>query len=163
MTQIHDIRVPRTLRVWDTIDPSQLPEFQGRACSLIWAALQEQGVTSPEHAYVRYHSMSESHMEVEVGLPVDDSVTAGESVTVGALHVGPALVHRHEGGHENLGEAYAILAAVDTAGLVRSGAPWEVYEWFTFEQAPNSADWPAQDQWRTLLVQPLSRTAAHDG
>lgn len=155
MTDIQHIETRRVLVVRETIAVPQLPEFQGRAFLAIWTALQVQGATSSEHPYVRYHSISDTDMDVEVGLPVEPTIVGDDTVTVGSLHEGPALTHFHIGGHESLGQGYQALAEGDAPGLVPAGAPWEVYQWIAFERPPDPATWPPQEQWRTTLVQPL--------
>ncbi|QOC91575.1 hypothetical protein [Micromonospora craniellae] len=155
-TDIQHIHIPRVLFVRETVAVTQLRDCQGRALAAIWSTLQTQGEASSEHAYVRYHSVDETEMDVEVGLPVDDTIIGDDTVSVGSLHKGPALTHLHFGSHQRLGGAYAALAEGDSAGLVPVGAPWETYQWFKLDSTPNPTDWPAQETWRTMLVQPLA-------
>lgn len=160
-TEIQQIPSRRVLRMRETVETARLTEFQGRALSAIWAALQAAGKTSPEHPYMRCHHETDTSMDIEVGLPVDDSEYSGPA-TIGSLPGGSALVHTHHGSHATLGDAYATVAAASTDGLARAGAAWEVYEWCDFQSEPNPAAWPIPEDWTTLLVQPLVSDALSD-
>ncbi|MET8862847.1 dihydrofolate reductase family protein [Nonomuraea sp. NPDC004580] len=159
-TVIENLPERRVLRMRETVPIERLTEFQGRALAAIWAALKADGRTSPEHPYMRCHHETDTTMDVEVGLPLDepgDLEERSDPLSAGTLPGGPALVHTHYGNHATLGEAYAAVSAADTAGLVRVGPPWEVYEWCDFLTEPNPATWPQPDNWTTLLVQPLDQ------
>ncbi len=156
MTELIQLPEQRVLYVRDRVPPADLPAFQGRALQAIWSVLDPARLTHPGHPYVRYHLVTEREMDVEVGVPVTTEAVGGGTVRVGSLPGGAALTHRHIGSHQHLGGAYAALGAGDANGLVPAGAPWEVYEWITFDAEPDPARWPSPDDWRTLLVQPMT-------
>lgn len=160
MIQLPDERV---LCVRDRVSPSELSAFQGRAFQAIWSALDPAHLTDPGHPYARHHLVTEEEMDVEIGVPATTDPVASSTVRAGSLPGGAALTHRHIGSHHHLGDAYAVLAAGNTNGLVPHGAPWEVYEWITFDAEPDPARWPSPDASRTLLVQPMTPPLTHDG
>lgn len=161
-TMPEPIQLPeqRVLYVRDTVSPGDLPVFQGRALQAIWSVLDPTQLAAPGHPYVRYHLVTDREMDVEVGVPVTTDAVADGTVRVGSLPAGAALTHRHMGSHHRLGDAYAALGAGDANGSVPAGPPWEVYEWITFDTEPDPARWPTPDDWRTLLVQPLTPPAS---
>jgi len=155
MATIRTAAAQPTLRIRRVIPSASLMSFQGEALGLLWRAAQQSSASQVAPVVVRYWSMENDTVDVEVALPIAELVDldAGE-VVVDALPGGGLMEHRHVGSHDTLGDAYGDLAAA-VGDRATSGPAWEVYEWIPQGVAPDPASWPSPAEWTTLLVQPL--------
>ena len=113
-----------------TIRVEQLGEVVGDRIQALWDYLEQSGAQPAGPAYVRYYTFGDTETDMETGLPVVEPVAGAGRIAAGTLPGGPAIVTEHFGPHQNLGEAYARLAAwLQAQGREPDGAIWEVYYW----------------------------------
>jgi effector-binding domain-containing protein len=146
-----------TAFVRQTVPVAQLMPTQGEALSALHAFLSAHSIPPAGPPYVRYHTFGAETTDVEVGVPVAQSFTGQGKVAAGELPDGAVVEVVHIGSHDGLGSAYERLAAAVTeSGRAPAGPAWEVYHWIDLTRAPDPASWPAPDEWRTDLVQPVT-------
>lgn len=133
-----------------------LPQTQGESLAALWRFMQGEEVAAVGPPFVRYHSFGEDETDVEVGVPISAPALGDGRILSGELPGGQAITTWHLGSHATLADAYARLQAELTAQTrAPRGAGWEVYTWIDPAAEPDPQSWPAPDQWRTQLVQPV--------
>lgn len=155
-TTIESRAAQPTVYVRTTVPVSELTGAQGQALGALHTFLSERTMRPAGPPYVRYHTFGDTSTDVEVGVPIDTATEGAGQVVTGELPGGPVAYLVHIGSHGGLGQAYERLAStVNEAGREAAGPAWEVYHWIDLTAAPDPATWPAPDQWRTDLVQPV--------
>ncbi len=120
---------------------------------------QQGGAQPAGPPFVRYHSFANGVTDLEVGVPVTESVAGEGRIVGGELPGSPAVTVWHLGGHDKLGDAYARLSdGLKAPGREPRGAAWEVYYWINPSKANGPVDWPDPSAWRTQLVQPINQS-----
>ncbi|GLZ06238.1 transcription activator effector-binding protein [Actinomadura sp. NBRC 104412] len=153
--QVEERRPQRVISVRKTIPIADLTKEQGDSLHRLWRLLRDRGVTPAGPPFVRYHTFGDTHTDVETGVPVDAEITGEGPVTAGELPGGRAVVTEHLGGHDRLGEAYQRIEEWLAANGEAGGPAWEVYHWIDLTREPDIPSWPAPDDWRTDIVQPI--------
>jgi effector-binding domain-containing protein len=152
---IQQLRRRPVVSVRQTIPIADLTRAQGESLRLLWRLLRDRGVAPAGPPFVRYHTFGTTDTDVETGVPVADQIAGEGLVTSGELPGGPAAVTEHLGAHDKLGEAYQSIEKWLPGNGERSGPAWEVYHWIDLSREPDPSTWPAPDQWRTHIVQPI--------
>ncbi|WP_083864813.1 dihydrofolate reductase family protein [Nocardia brevicatena] len=145
----------RAVGVRTTVPLAELTRAQGQSLRELWQFLRERGITPAGAPFVRYHSMSETDTDVEVGVPITGGVEAAGRVECTELPGGRAVVAVHLGAHDRLQETYGLVESRVAETGRPDGASWEVYEWIDLTREPDPASWPAPTEWRTEIVQPI--------
>jgi effector-binding domain-containing protein len=153
--EIQQLRRQPVVSVRQTIRIADLTRAQGESLHLLWRLLRDRGVTPAGPPFVRYHTFGDTETDVETGVPVADQIAGEGPVTAGELPAGPAAVTEHLGAHDKLGEAYQRIEQWLSGNGERNGPAWEVYHWIDLSHEPDLSAWPAPDQWRTHIVQPI--------
>jgi effector-binding domain-containing protein len=154
---LEELETQPVLSIRGTVPVAQLAEAQGERLDELWRSTQQLEVTPAGPPFVRYHTFDETETDLEVGIPVVEPVEGGGAVQSGELPGGTAVTTWHIGSHDRLGEAYKRLGAWLTGhSREANGAAWEIYWWIDPAVEPDPATWPAPEEWRTQLVQPIS-------
>lgn len=144
------------LAVRQTVSLAALPQAQGESLADLWRFMQRGQVAAIGPPFVRYHGFGDEETDVEVGIPVSAPTNGDGRVISGELPGGPAITTWHVGSHATLACAYMRLQAwMSDRTREPRGAGWEIYTWIDFAAEPNPQTWPAPEQWRTQLVQPV--------
>lgn len=94
--------------------------------------------------YSRYHSVRDTEIDLEAGIPVAQPFAAKGRVQNGELPAGKVVTCWHVGPYTGLSAAHAALQAhLDGKGLKARGGVWEVY-WTDPGMVPDPAKWKTQ-------------------
>jgi effector-binding domain-containing protein len=94
--------------------------------------------------FSRYHSWSETEIDLEAGIPVQQPVAAKGRVASSELPAGKAVTCWHVGPYDGLGAAHAGLQAHLAAQRLQArGGAWEVY-WTDPGMVKDQAKWKTQ-------------------
>lgn len=115
----------------------------------VWTYLNQQEHVTVGPAFVRYHELGATQVELEAGFPVAEDVPEQAPILRRMLPACTAATVLHEGPYDGLSRAYAALEAwVETQGLKPAEPPWEIY-WVDGQQARKP------EELRTELVWPV--------
>lgn len=144
------------LSIRQTVSLADLPQVQGASLAALWQFMQREAVAAIGPPFVRYHTFGDEETDVEVGVPTSAPAAGDGRIVGGELPGGPAITTWHLGSHATLADAYARLQAW-RIGQAREprGAGWEIYTWIDPAVEPDPQSWPAPDEWRTRLIQPV--------
>lgn len=106
---------------------ADLPRMMSEAFSLTMGAISAAGASFAGHPFARYETFG-PRIVAEVGFPFSGMVTPGGRVHVRELPGGRAVMTRHVGSYDTIGDAWRQVQVWMTEhDLVSSGAPWEAY------------------------------------
>lgn len=129
--------------------PSAISEQLATILPEVSAFLTETGGKVAGAPFSRYHSFSDTEVDLEAGIPVQQPITAKGRVQNSQLPAGKALTTWHVGPYETLTGAYEGLHRhLAAEHYTQRGAQWEVY-WTD----PGMVTDPAK--WRTQLFVPI--------
>lgn len=115
----------------------------------IGATLGAGGFKMAGPPFARYHTYSDTEVDIEAGIPVSKPIAEKGRVKNSELPAGKAVTVWHIGPYDKLSAAHQALQAYLAAhGLTARGGVWEVY-WTDPGMVPDSA------KWRTQLFQPI--------
>jgi effector-binding domain-containing protein len=117
-----------TAVIHGVVPMAEIVGFFDRSFSEIAAVLDEQGVAPTGPAFARYAGPPGETADIEVGFPVDASVSPKGEVHSSALPAGRVARLVHAGGFDSLGESWGRLGAwITEQGLTPGADLWEVY------------------------------------
>lgn len=112
--------------------------------------IQENGGEAAGVPLTRFYSPPGATIEFECAIPVASPVEGGGRVLAGELPGGRMATVTHAGPYDTLAEAWEALTEwMESEGLERTGAPWEIYL-----TAPGTE--PDPSKWRTQIFFPVS-------
>ena len=115
----------------------------------VFSHIRESGGEAAGMPLTRFYSPPGATIEFECAIPVASPVEGGERVQPGKLPAGRAATVTHVGPYDALSEAWGALTAwIESEGLQRIGAPWEVY-------LTDPGAEPDPSKWRTQLFFPV--------
>jgi len=115
----------------------------------VWARIRAAGAKEAGPPFSRYHSVSDTEIDLEAGIPVRKPFEEKGRVKNSELPGGKAVTCLHIGPYEKLADAHAGLSAhVIEKKLKARGGVWEVY-WTDPGMVPD------QSKWRTQLFAPI--------
>lgn len=156
IVEIRKLRPQSVASIRQTIPVTDLPRVQGENLQLLWRLLRDRDVAPAGPPFVRYHTFGDTDTDMEMGVPVAQTLPGEGPIAAGELTAGPAAVTEHLGGHDTLEDAYGRIEEwLAVHHGERSAPAWEVYHWIDLSRQPDPARWPAPDQWRTEIVQPI--------
>lgn len=117
-----------TAVIHGVVPMAEMADFFDRSFSELATVLDRQGIEPIGPAFARYAGPPGETADVEVGLPVGDSVAPDGQVRPGALPAGTVARLVHSGGYDQLGDAWGRLGAwIVEQGLTAGADLWEVY------------------------------------
>ena len=115
----------------------------------VWARIKAAGAKEAGPPFSRYHSVSDTEIDLEAGIPVKKPFEEKGRVKNSELPAGKAVTCWHIGPYEKLVDAHAGLQAhLAEKKLKARGGCWEVY-WTDPGMVPD------QSKWRTQLFTPI--------
>lgn len=140
-----------TIRVTTTMN--SISEDIGRIYGQIYSYLEHAGAQPAGVPFARYHEMSEHEIDLEAGVPVEESMPGNDQVKPSTLPGGPVAVVWYTGPYgEGMGLAYeAISQWIDANSYEPVAGPWEVYWTDPNETAP--------EDYRTEIVWPIRKSS----
>ena len=122
----------------------------------VWAYLNQQDHVTVGPAFVRYHELGRTQVELEAGFPVAEDLPERTPILRRDLPACTAATVLHEGPYDGLPEAYAALEAwIARQRLEPVEPPWEIY-WVDGQQARGP------QELRTEIVWPVRPTGGAD-
>jgi effector-binding domain-containing protein len=115
----------------------------------VWARIRATGAKEAGPPFSRYHSISDTEIDIEAGIPVKKPFEEKGRVKNSELPAGKAVTCWHIGPYEKLTVAHEGLRAHLAAEKLKArGGVWEVY-WTDPGMVPD------QSKWRTQLFAPI--------
>ncbi|HZN39768.1 MAG TPA: GyrI-like domain-containing protein [Planctomycetota bacterium] len=115
----------------------------------VWSRIRAAGAKEAGPPFSRYHSVSDTEIDLEAGIPVKKPFEEKGRVKNSELPAGRAVTCWHIGPYEKLTDAHAGLRAhLAEKKLKARGGVWEVY-WTDPGMVPD------QSKWRTQLFAPI--------
>lgn len=123
-----DLTETTTAVVHGVVPMAEIADFFDRAFSELANVLEGQGITPTGPAFARYARPPGETAELEVGFPVQGSVSPEGGVRQSALPAGRVARLVHAGGYDQLGETWGRLEAwMAEQGLTPGADMWEIY------------------------------------
>lgn len=143
-----------------TVPLAELTRAQGQSLRELGQFPQNRDLMPAGAPFVRYHSMSETDTDVEVGVPITGGIEAAGRVECTELPGRRAVVAVHLGAHDRLQETYGLVESRVAETGRPNGAPWEVYEWIDLTQEPDPRVVAGTDRmaYRDRSADPIART-----
>ncbi len=149
--EIHRTDLPESeaVSIRTAVPLEELQAFFGEAFHKLSEAIELGGANPGGPPFVRYYSVSPTHVEVEAVMPCDSAVLARGRVHPLRLSATPAAYVRHVGHYEKLRPAYdAITEWMSEHGKHATEPPRELY-------VTSPAEDPDPSEWVTLVEQPI--------
>lgn len=115
--------------VTDTVLPArEIGPWLAEAYRTLAKVIAAHGTSPSGPPFARYHRLEAGRVAVEAGFPVVTAIESDGDVRPSYLPGGPAAATVHVGAYEEIGPAYAALAAwVSEHGGKPAGDAWESY------------------------------------
>ena len=126
------------------IHPSDLGMSIGMGAGEIHAVLDDAGAEILSPVYARYHEITETAIDLEIGYIVAAKV-GDWHLAISELPAGREAVLVHEGAYDELRGALEELSAWIEANAEKRDAPWELY--LTVPDELPVADWRTEVVW----------------
>jgi effector-binding domain-containing protein len=126
--ELADATRTTTAVIHDVVPMAEIADFFDRSFSELATVLDEQGIAATGAAFARYAGPPGETADLEVGFPIDGSVSPKGGVHSGSLPAGRVARLVHVGGYDKLGESWAYLGTwIVEQGLTPGTDLWEVY------------------------------------
>ena len=126
--ELVDQTATTTAVIHGVVPMTDIVGFFDRSFTELAAVLGEQGITPTGPAFARYAGPPGGIADLEVGFPVDQTVSPSGGVRSGSLPAGRVARLVHTGGYDQLGEAWGVLQAwIAGQGLTPGADLWEIY------------------------------------
>jgi effector-binding domain-containing protein len=138
------------LSIRDTVQQMEMNNVHGKSFTAIRQYMNEFELESNAPLMVIYHFWSKDKIDIEVGLPVNDSTIMGNSrIKLNKIAKTNVVFATHHGAYERLPETYfGINEYMRKNEVVVTGPPWESYV-----TDPSSEPNPAN--WETIIYFPI--------
>ncbi len=126
--ELLDLDETSTAVVHGVISMSEMVDFFDRSFTELMEVLAHQGVTPAGAGFARYAGPPGETVDLEVGFPVNSTVSDEGQVRAGTLPAGRVARLVHLGAFDELGESWARLGEwIGAQGLTPGADMWEVY------------------------------------
>jgi effector-binding domain-containing protein len=123
-----DVTETTTAVIQGVVPMAEIAGFFDRSFSELATVLAEQGIAPTGPAFARYAGPPGETADLEVGFPVDRTVTQAGGVHSSSLPAGRVARVVHAGGYDQLGETWGLLSAwIAEQGHTPGADLWEVY------------------------------------
>lgn len=117
-----------TAVIHGVVPMTEIADFFDRSFSELSTVLAEQGIVATGAAFARYAGPPGENADLEVGFPIDDSVSTKGVVHSSELPAGEVARLVHAGGYDKLGESRGCRRTwIVEQGLTPGHDLWEVY------------------------------------
>ncbi len=158
LPKIHQVKVKKELMerdLWflsirDSVSQTEMNNIHGKIYAKINQHMDEKGITLNEFPLVIYHFWSDTLIDIEVGLPVQDSTIVGnDEIKINKIRSTYVVTAVHYGTYERLPETYfGINEWMRKNKVVVTGPPWESY-------LVDPATEPDPNKWKTAIYFPI--------
>jgi len=129
--------------------PAEISQQLATLLPEVWAHVTATGGKVAGAPFSRYHSMTDTEVDLEAGIPVQQPIAEKGRVKNAELPAGRALTAWHIGAYDGLGAAHeGLRRQLAAQKYTPRGAVWEIY-WTDPGMVPDQA------KWRTQLFQPI--------
>ena len=134
------------LSIRDTINQMEMTNIHGKMYGQISQFMEENEIDMADSPIVIYHFWSDSIIDIEAGIPIQDSLPIiHSSIKVSKLNAGNVVTAVHYGPYERLVETYdGINEWMRKNKVTVIGPPWEQY-------ITDPATEPDPDKWQTAV------------
>lgn len=117
------------LSIRDTINQMNMNNVHGRFYEEIKQFLNAEGQETTEPPIVIYHFWSDTLVDIEVGIAVNDSIVEGSNrISMSKINQSNVVTAVHFGSYDRLPETYfGINEWMRKNKVVVTGPPWEIY------------------------------------
>ena len=138
------------LSIRDTINQMQMSNIHGKLYSEINSFMDEHHIVSDLAPLVIYHFWSDTLVDIEAGIQVNDSVSiTNKRVKLNYIAIGNYVTATHYGVYERIPETYFSINEWMRKNEVQViGPPWEVY-------VTDPAIEPNPEKWETQINFPI--------
>ncbi|NCP46619.1 MAG: hypothetical protein GW818_09435, partial [Flavobacteriales bacterium] len=138
------------LSIRDTISPIAMNNIYGKNYSEINQYMSQQKFESISVPLVIYHFWSDSIVDIEFGIPINDSITIDNNrIKLDKIKSGNVVTAIHYGPYERLPETYfGINEWMRKNKVVVIGPPWESY-------ITDPTTEPNPEKWQTAIFFPI--------
>lgn len=152
--KVNEIEIEKTayfISIRDTVNQLEMNNIHGKMFNTINDFMLSQNIEAKSAPLVIYHLWTDSIVDIEAGIPINDSIEIKSSkFKLNKLKPGKAIYAIHKGPYERLPETYfGINEWIRKNKIFPTGAPWEVYE-----TDPSTESNP--DNWVTKIYFPLN-------
>lgn len=138
------------LSIRDSVNPMEMNNIHGKLYDQINNFMDNNNVVSNLSPLVIYHFWSDSLVDIEAGIQIEDSINVKEGkVKLNFIEVGNYLTATHFGSYERIPETYFSInewMRINEVEVV--GPPWEVY-------VTDPAIETNPDNWETQINLPI--------
>jgi effector-binding domain-containing protein len=138
------------LSIRDTVNQMEMNNVHGKSFTEIKQYMNEFGIESDSPLMVIYHFWSKDKIDIEVGLPVNDStMTQDVRIKLNKIKRTNVVYATHYGSYERLPETYfGINEYMRKNEVLVTGPPWESY-------VTDPASEPNPANWETIIYFPI--------
>jgi effector-binding domain-containing protein len=138
------------LSIRDTVSQREMNNIHGKSYSEINQFMNEINLTTDSPLMVVYHFWSDDKIDIEVGVPINDSSIVGnERIKLNRIKKTSVVFATHYGSYERLPETYfGINEWMRKNEVVITGPPWESY-------VTDPASEPNPKKWETVVYFPI--------
>lgn len=156
--KIHQVRVKKVfnekdvffLSIRDTVNQFEINNIHGKLYTEINQFMDNNEVKSDEAPIVIYHFWSDTLIDIEAGIPIEDSaIVVNGRIKMNKIKSGYSVTATHYGEYERLPETYfGINEWMRKHKVIVTGVPWEIYV-----TDPSTESNPAN--WETAIYFPV--------
>lgn len=138
------------LAIRDTINQQEMNNIHGKLYAKIAQYMDKNNLKSASAPLTIYHFWSDSLIDIEVGIPINDSVVVTHpEIILNNIDTGNVVTAIHYGPYERLPETYfGINEWMRKDSVSITGPPWEVY-------LTDPAEEPNREKWETAIFFPI--------
>ena len=138
------------LSIRDTVNQMEMNNIHGKSYAKINKYMDDHGIESTEVPLTIYHFWSDTLVDIEIGIPVNDStITGNDEIKLNKIKSGYVVTATHYGPYERLPETYfGINEWMRKNKVVVTGPPWESY-------ITDPATEPDPEKWKTAIFFPV--------
>lgn len=138
------------LSIRDTVSQQEMNNIHGKVYAQINQFMDKNNIVSNEPPLVIYHFWSDSIIDIELGIPLIDSVVAQSAlIKLKKIESGNVITAIHYGAYERLPETYfGINEWMRKNKVIVIGPPWESY--ITDPSAESNPE-----KWQTAIFFPI--------
>ncbi len=138
------------LSIRDTVNQVEMNNIHGKILATINQYTDERGIELNTTPLVIYHFWSDTLIDIEVGIPVEDSTILGNDlIKMNKIKSTNVVTAVHYGAYDRLPETYfGINEWMRKNKVIVTGPPWESY-------ITDPGTEPNPDKWQTAIYFPI--------
>ncbi|HEX6811750.1 MAG TPA: GyrI-like domain-containing protein [Planctomycetota bacterium] len=142
--QVIDRQLQHVASIRIKVKPAEISTQLGIVLPEVWAHLNAVSAKMAGPPFARYHTFSDTDIDLEAGIPVQKPIEAKGRIVNSELPAGKTVTCWHIGPYEKLKGAHEGLQAhLAEKKLKARGGPWEVF-WTDPGMVPDPSKWKTQ-------------------